>query len=660
MQSPKPAPKPARPLISTIGWIGFLVWVASAFVLLQLLNTFQLKAPIPGTRIPLGAGLNALAQVIMIVSLLFGWRAARARKFRRHGRVQTTVVMVNWLAILFVMGVTFFGPEVMLNLKGMSDTLVVLEIGHGVAGTLAALSGVYLVFRMTFERVLPDWIKVKNFKRLMQITIVFWLLIAVGGLGIFVLKYLVPSSAPAVAIVEPPTPTAIPPATPTALPPLSTPMPTPHAVSGIAALADERTANDHLNIDLVNVPPPPTGSAYFGWLIGNQGEFRLGLGKLVPDAQGHVSIAFTSSVGANLLAQHDEFIVTLEQDQDLVVQPSDDIRFSATIPSGSLPALRALLVTAPDVKDKDAYLVSLRHQSMLVREHLELTHLSVDASDIAGIRRHAEHLINIIEGLHGAHFGDVDGDGRVLNPGNNYGLLSTQVGGPGLIEQVTRNAQAARDALDATEQVKLHMEHTRIAAQNALQWAEQIDLQALELARTADMESARKLLEEMRPLAEALLDGVDANGNGVVEPIEGEGTVKLAYLHAQFAASPAYQATLMEGGIPLAVAQATPTPTPPPPTATPTPAPQIVPVLMKDFAFVPPTLTIKVGTTVEFVNLDNAPHTATLDDNSKDTGTMNLNDKASLTFETPGEFGYFCLFHGGPGVGMAGKIIVEP
>ncbi|HJW84591.1 MAG TPA: DUF420 domain-containing protein [Anaerolineae bacterium] len=663
MQSPKPAPKPARPLISPIGWIGLLVWVASALVLLQLLNSFQLKAPIPGTRIPLGAGLNAIAQVIMMVSLLIGWRAARAKQFRRHRRVQTTVVMFNWLAILFVMGVTFFGPEVTLNPKGASDTLVMLEIGHGIAGTLAALSGAYLVFRMVFERVLPDWLKVRNFKRLMQITIVFWLLIAVGGLAIFGLKYLAPSSAPAVAAVTPLTPTALPPAalTPTALPPSPTPMPTPRVVSGIAAIADERATNDHLNVDLVNVPPPPSGSAYFGWLIGNSGEFRLGLGKLAPDAQGHVSLGFTSSLGANLLAQHDEFIVTLEQDQDLIVQPSEDIRFSAIIPSGPLPALRALLVTAPDTKDKDGYLVSLRHQSTLVREHLDLTHLSVDASDIAGIRRHAEHLINIVEGLHGAHFGDVDGDGRVLNPGNNYGLLSTQVGGPGLIEQVARNAQAARDALDATEQVKLHMEHTLIGAQNALQWAEQLDVKALELARTADMESAQKILGEMRPLAEALLEGVDANGNGAVEPIVGEGTVKLAYLHAQFAASPAYQATLTEGGNPLVVAQATLTPTPLPFTATPTPAPQIVQVLMKDFVFVPPVITIKAGAAVEFVNLDNAPHTATLDDNSKDTGTMNLNDKASLTFETPGEFGYFCLFHGGPGgIGMSGKIIVEP
>ena len=59
--------------------------------------------------------------------------------------------------------------------------------------------------------------------------------------------------------------------------------------------------------------------------------------------------------------------------------------------------------------------------------------------------------------------------------------------------------------------------------------------------------------------------------------------------------------------------------------------------------------------------MDNAPHTATIDDNSKDTGTLNLNGRSTLVFDTPGEFLYFCLFHGGPGgVGMAARIVVEP
>ncbi|HEY4688877.1 MAG TPA: DUF420 domain-containing protein [Anaerolineae bacterium] len=658
MQHPS-TPKPAKPLISPLGWIGIVLFLVAAFILLQLSNSFQLKAPIPGTRIPLGAGLNAVAQVGMIIALLFGWRFARARNFRRHRRTQTTVVLINWLAILFIMGVTFFGPEVTGNPKSTSDPIVLAEIAHGIVGGLTALSGGYLVFRMVFERALPAWIKVKNFKRMMQITIVVWLLVALGGLGIFAMKYLLPSSAATVAqvptpAIAPPAPTATPTTEPTSIPP----SPTPAEVTGIAAVVDANAFSDRLNIELFNVPPVPFDAPYSGWLVGNDGEFRLNVGTLQVGPDGRVKESFTSPLGENLLANYDEFIVAHDAGDELT--PTSHIPFSAVVPKGARPALRALLVSVSDTPENAGYLVGLRQQAELVSEHVSLTDLALGTQDIEGIHRHAEHLINILEGLHGRHFGDVDGDGRVLNPGDGYGLLST-ASGPGYVESVVQHAQTALEAPDATEQVKLHAQHVLIGAKNAGPWADQLDEKALELASVQDIATAQALLAEMRDLADKLLNGVDANGNGTIEPIEGEGTVYLAYVHAQFAASPAYDVPFQEGGAPVVVAQATPTPTPLPPAATPTSAPQVVQVLMQDFTFSPATITIKAGTTVEFINLDNAPHTATLDDNSLDTGTLNLNDRVTLKFDTPGEFSYFCLFHGGPGgVGMAAKIIVEP
>ena len=658
MQASTPAPKPAKPLISALGWVGIILWIIAAVILFLLLSSFQLKAPIPGTRIPLGAGLNAVAQVIMIVALLFGWRFARIKDFRKHRRTQTTVVMVNWLMILFIMGVTFFGPEVTGNPRGTSDPVVLLEIGHGIVGTLAAISGAYLVFRMVFERALPDWIKVKNFKRLMQITIVSWLAIAVGGLVIFAMKYLLPSSAPPVAVVS--TPTAQPTNTPepTAVPPA--PTATPSEVTGLAAMGDERAFSDRLSLDLFNVPQPPSGSVYEGWLIGNDGEFRLSVGVLGVSLDGRVSQQFISPIGENLFANYNEFILTVEPAGDTDGQPSADIKFSGVVPPQAGLALRVMLVSVSDTPENVGYLLGLRRQAQIVSDHVSLTDLALGPQDLVGVHRHAEHLINAIEGVHGPNFGDMDGDGRVLNPGDGYGLQSTSFG-PGYIESVAQHAQTAIDAPDATEQIKLHAGHTLISAQNAGKWVDQLDAKALELARVQDVDTARQLLDEMRAMADALLNGVDANGNGEIEPIEGEGTIATAYQHAQFASSPAYNSPLLEGGAPIVVAQATPTPAPPPPTAVPTPEPSVMQVLMKDFAFGPQTITVKVGTTVQFINQDNAPHTATTDDNSKDTGTLNFNDTTTLVFDTSGEFPYFCLFHGGPGgVGMAGKIIVEP
>lgn len=649
--------KPARSLISRVGWVGLIAWLAAAFVLLQLLHSAQLKAPLFGTRIPLGAGLNAVAQVIMIVSLLIGWHFARVKAIRKHRRIQTTVVMVNWLAILFVMGVTFFGPEVLRNPRGASDLVVLFEMGHGGAGMLAAVLGGYLVVRMAFERVLPDWFQVKNFRRLMRITIVIWLLIGVGGLGLFTMKYLLPSSAPAAVVASPPTQAAPPAPSPTTIP---LPTPTPTEVTGQARIDDNRADSDRISIDLFNVPPSPSDEVYRGWLIGNHGLHRLDVGFLRVGSDGRVSQTFTSPIEENLFADYDEFIVSLERVSNVTQQLTGAVRFSAVIPLGAGQGLRTMLVSAPDTPHHVAYLIGLRKQADVVMAHVSLTHLFVDSEDIVSIHRHAEQMVNTLEGAAGKHFGDVDGDGRILNPGDGFGLLPSDRL-DGYINAVRAHAEAAARAPDAIDQIKVHARHVVIAMDNAQRWAVQLDAKALELAQANDTASTQAILLEMQPLAKNLINGVDVNGNGVVEPIEGEGTVLIAYTHAQFALSPAYNSPLVEGGAPVDVPQATPTPTPPPPTATPPPAPNVVRVLIKDFVFDLPTITIRAGTTVEFINLDNAPHSATLDDASQDTGTLNLNDRARLTFEKPGEFGYYCLFHGGPGgVGMAAKIVVTP
>lgn len=651
-----------KPLISVLGLIGIALWGIAFIVLLQLLNSFQLRAPIPGSRIPLGAALNMAAQVIMFLALLLGWRFARIKDYTKHARVQTTVVLVNLLMIFFIMGVTFFGPEVLENPAGTSDRLIMIEISHGILGSLAALSGTYLVFRMTFERVLPQWIMVANFKRVMQITIVLWLLISVGGFAIFGMKYLAPPPPRPPVATPSPTTTPLPTETPVPTQPPPTPSPTPGEVTGIAAMVDAQAINDGLNIDLFNIPPAPAGSQYEAWLIGNNGEFRLSVGVLSVEANGRISEEYVSPIGENLFANYDSFLLTLESDDD--PEPSADIRFSVVIPPQARSALNELFVAGRDTPAGVGYLVGLRQQAYIVQNHLSLSDLESDVDNLSGIRRHAEHLVNALQGLHGANFGDVDGDGRVLNPGDGYGILSpvNAADGLGYIDQVIASASAAMEAEDATEQIQFHAGHVVISANNTKVIAQELSTLATELAQASDLDQAHALLDELVPLADQLLNGVDIDGDGSVQPVPGEGAIQTAYEHAQFASSPAYEAALLEGGAPIVVPEATPTPTPPPPTPIPTPdVPQLVQVLMQDFAFAGQTISIVAGTTVEFINLDNAPHTATLDDESLDTGTMNLNDVASLTFDTPGTFSYFCLFHGGPGgVGMAAVIEVTP
>jgi plastocyanin len=73
------------------------------------------------------------------------------------------------------------------------------------------------------------------------------------------------------------------------------------------------------------------------------------------------------------------------------------------------------------------------------------------------------------------------------------------------------------------------------------------------------------------------------------------------------------------------------------------------------FAFVPPELTIVEGDTVVWTNLDLVPHTATADDASWDSGTLNHGESWSHTFQTAGSWEYHCTIH----PEMTGTVTVE-
>ena len=55
-----------------------------------------------------------------------------------------------------------------------------------------------------------------------------------------------------------------------------------------------------------------------------------------------------------------------------------------------------------------------------------------------------------------------------------------------------------------------------------------------------------------------------------------------------------------------------------------------------DFKFDPETVTVEAGTEVTWTNSDDAPHTATADDGSFDTGDLDKGDSASVTLDEPG------------------------
>jgi len=68
-------------------------------------------------------------------------------------------------------------------------------------------------------------------------------------------------------------------------------------------------------------------------------------------------------------------------------------------------------------------------------------------------------------------------------------------------------------------------------------------------------------------------------------------------------------------------------------------------VQIVEFTYEPDPVVVRVGGKVTWQNEDTAPHTATADDGSFDTGTIEKGKLGSATFKEPGTFTYFCEVH---------------
>jgi plastocyanin len=68
-------------------------------------------------------------------------------------------------------------------------------------------------------------------------------------------------------------------------------------------------------------------------------------------------------------------------------------------------------------------------------------------------------------------------------------------------------------------------------------------------------------------------------------------------------------------------------------------------VAIADFDYDPRAITVHAGTTVTWTNSDDAAHTATAEDGSFDTGTLEQGDSETVSFDEPGSYAYYCRFH---------------
>jgi plastocyanin len=79
-------------------------------------------------------------------------------------------------------------------------------------------------------------------------------------------------------------------------------------------------------------------------------------------------------------------------------------------------------------------------------------------------------------------------------------------------------------------------------------------------------------------------------------------------------------------------------------------------VVIGNFTFDPPKLSIRVGTAVTWVNHDDIPHTATSAAKVFSSPVLDTDDGFTFRFDRPGTYAYFCKLH----PHMSGTVEVMP
>jgi plastocyanin len=84
-------------------------------------------------------------------------------------------------------------------------------------------------------------------------------------------------------------------------------------------------------------------------------------------------------------------------------------------------------------------------------------------------------------------------------------------------------------------------------------------------------------------------------------------------------------------------------------------APDTAQIVIKEFMFMPMSLTVKAGSTVTWANKDDEPHTVVSDTGLFRSGAVDTDETFTFKFDKPGTYHFTCSIH----PQMVGTVVVE-
>ena len=164
-----------------------------------------------------------------------------------------------------------------------------------------------------------------------------------------------------------------------------------------------------------------------------------------------------------------------------------------------------------DTPDGQGLLPTAIAEAKIAAQHAALA--AKDPSNLDAMKRHTGHVLNA-----------VDPTELENGPGLGYGVKQAAAGAARHIELAAKSDGASRG-------VMTHSEHVATSANNTVQRADEIIALAKEIQMASSASAASALVGQLNTLAEQLITGLDANGDGRTGWQAGEGGLQQAEQH---------------------------------------------------------------------------------------------------------------------------------
>lgn len=318
----------------------------------------------------------------------------------------------------------------------------------------------------------------------------------------------------------------------------------PPAAAGAVAVASffDNTQNglynsDALSITVTSLPSPQQGYWYQVWLVNDQTEHVISLGRLAPKAGQRATYTLLyggdgnpGHPGTNLLEAGNRIKITSESQKGSL--PTGPVMLEGAFPPHAFQHIQHLLVAFPATPQHQGLLIGTMQQMNLLYQQANVLQqwigLHYPKSTMCG----AQSVIDIIEGSSGLNYKPLAAEcnvGQQWPAGDTFGLL----GKDGYLAGVADHAALAASADDASAHIRMHSEHVQIAVANITGWLQTVDQDAVKvLAGTSDANTSSELVS----LSKLALTGHDIDSDESIDPVRGEAGADLAYTHAQLLA----------------------------------------------------------------------------------------------------------------------------